>query len=319
MPDDSASVFEFMFPTEVWGPVSNLFSSSLSLVSFILFWFVILTVAATYVDSTKEIPGAWNPWAIFWIIALNALLLLIIAWWFSPVELPYIGEVLSSAPNTCIAPHGSLENGLCYKDCEAGFHGYLTRCYADKFGRGVGTAVGFAHPGAAKNSWCPDGWVDDLLLCRSPIKWDNCGFKDLFGTCWPKPSGGQVEEKRPICPGPSDFGPDYRQEYWKWRDSNGKGDPAPGETLVEANAANHKTCADVERLNDKHSDLVDGLCYKPCPKDYPERYPAEPYHCYKGGRTSYERGVGRVPPAFRLLKKYAVNIPPKIPTDTALI
>jgi hypothetical protein len=310
MPDDTASVFEFMFPTEVWEPVSKLFSSSMSLASFILFWFVILTIGATYVDVTKEIPGAWNPWAIFWFVALNVLLVLLIAWWFSPVELPYIGEVLSSAPNTCVGEYGSLEVGMCYKNCEPGYHGRLTTCYADTFGRGIGIPVGLAHKDATPGSWCPKDWTDDGALCRAPLGWnDRCVNWGLLG--WSGcATGGQVEAKQSICPGPGDFGSDYKGEYWKWRASNGKGDPVPGETLVQANAANNKTCADLDRLNDKHSDLVGMLCYKPCPKDYPEKYPGAPYMCYKGGRTSYDRGPGRAPPAFRLLKKYAVNIPP---------
>jgi len=304
-----------MFPSEIWGPISNLFSSSMATASFVLFWFMIVLVGATYLDTTKMIPGAWNPWMIFWFFALNALLILLIAWWFSPIELPYIGEVLSGAPNSCVGEYGSLETGMCYKNCEPGFHGAVTGCYADTVGRGIGIAVGMAHKDAANNSWCPSGWVDDGLLCRAPITWDNCGYKDLLGTCWPKASGGQVEVKQSICPGPQDFGPDYLHEYWKWRASNGKGDSVPGETLVEANSANHKTCADIDQLNDKHSDLADGLCYKPCPKDYPEKYPGASWLCYKGGRTSYDRGIGHAPPMFRLLHKYPINIPPHIPVD----
>lgn len=282
---------------------------------FVLFWVAVVMIGATYVDVTKTIPGAWNPWVIFWFVALNALLLLLIAWWFSPVELPYIGEVLSSAPNSCVGGHPSLEDGLCYKNCDPAFHGRGIECLADTVRRGVGVPIGMAHKGAAHDSWCPSEWVDDGLVCRSPIKWDSCGYK-LFGLCVAKQIGmGQVEAKQAICPGPTDFGPDYLHEYWKWRDANAKEDPAPGETDVQANAAGHKNAADIAQLNDKHSDLVDGLCYKPCPKDYPERYPGAPYLCYKGGRTGYYRGDGLIPPAFRLLKKYPVNIPPHIPVD----
>lgn len=308
-----SDTFEFMFPSEIWAPISNLFSSSMATASFVLFWVAIVMIGATYVDVTKTIPGAWNPWVIFWFVALNVVLLLLIAWWFSPVELPYIGEVLSSAPNTCLGSHPSLEDGLCYKNCDPGFHGRGVQCLADTFGRGVGKVVGMAHKDAANNSWCPSGWRDDGLFCAGKVSCFSISECFNEGKCGC--SGGQSEAKQPICPGPTDFGPDYLHEYWKWRASNAKGEPVPGETLVEANAGNRRTCADLDQLNDKHSDLVDGLCYKPCPKDYPERYPGAPYMCYKGGRTGYYRGDGRIPPAFRLLKKYPVNIPPHVPVD----
>jgi hypothetical protein len=139
----------------------------------------------------------------------------------------------------------------------------------------------------------------------------NWGFGNWSGCA----TGGQIEVKQATCPPPSDFGGDYLTEYWKWRTANEKGDPVPGETLVEANAANHKTCADVEEVNDKHWDNVDGTCYKPCPKDNPVHVPMAPYQCYKGGDVSYDRGAGRIPPAFRLLRKYAINIPPHAPVD----
>jgi hypothetical protein len=308
-----SDTFEFMFPSEIWAPISNLFSSSMATASFVLFWVAIVMIGATYVDVTKTIPGAWNPWVIFWFVALNVVLLLLIAWWFSPVELPYIGEVLSSAPNTCLGSHPSLEEGLCYKNCDPGFHGRGVQCLADTFGRGAGKIAGMAHKDAANNSWCPSGWDDQGLFCAGKV---SCfSITECFNEGKCGCSGGQSEAKQSICPGPTDFGPDYLHEYWKWRASNGKGDSVPGETLVEANSANHKTCADVDMLNDKHSDLVDGMCYKPCPKDYPEKYPGAPYLCYKGGRTSYDRGIGHAPPMFRLLHKYPINIPPHIPVD----
>ena len=309
-----------MFPSDIWGPISNLFSSSMATASFVLFWVAVVMIGATYVDVTKTIPGAWNPWVIFWFVALNALLLLLIAWWFSPVELPYIGEVLSSAPNTCIGTkpgdYGSLEGGLCYQNCRDGYHGFGVRCYADTTNIGASIFPGLAHKDADIDggSWCPKDWHDDGLTCRSPITWDNCGYKDLLGTCWPKASGGQVELKQAICPGPQDFSGDYMTEYSQWKRANAKGEPKAGETLVEANAANDKTCADVDRTNDKHWDNIDGLCYKSCPAGM-QHVPAMPYLCFKGGELSYDRGGGRVPPAFRLLKKYPVNIPPHAPVD----
>jgi len=55
---------------------------------------------------------------------------------------------------------------------------------------------------------------------------------------------------------------------------------------------------------DEYTDKVDGLCYKPCPKDRPYRIPGMPYLCYAGGDLVYDRGVGRAPPLASFLRKY---------------
>lgn len=50
---------------------------------------------------------------------------------------------------------------------------------------------------------------------------------------------------------------------------------------------------------DSDRELKDGLCYKKCPSNLPNRVPAMPYLCFKGSRgLSYGRGVGDVPPLF---------------------
>lgn len=46
-------------------------------------------------------------------------------------------------------------------------------------------------------------------------------------------------------------------------------------------------------------EMKDGLCYKKCPSNLPNRVPGMPYLCFKGTRgLSYGRGVGDVPPLF---------------------
>ena len=79
------------------------------------------------------------------------------------------------------------------------------------------------------------------------------------------------------------------------------------ETAVEANAAGHKTCADIDIVKGKHTERIDGLCYKKCPSDYPYHVPGMPYLCYKGGELSYDRGAGSPPPLFRLFEKYPIG------------
>jgi hypothetical protein len=50
---------------------------------------------------------------------------------------------------------------------------------------------------------------------------------------------------------------------------------------------------------DENTNFVDGLCYKKCPKNLPNRVPGMPYLCFKGSRgLSYGRGVGDAPPIF---------------------
>ena len=47
-------------------------------------------------------------------------------------------------------------------------------------------------------------------------------------------------------------------------------------------------------------EIKDGLCYRKCPKELPDRIPAMPYLCAKLTRgLSYGRGVGEIPPIFR--------------------
>jgi hypothetical protein len=50
----------------------------------------------------------------------------------------------------------------------------------------------------------------------------------------------------------------------------------------------------------------DGLCYRKCPKDLPNRIPGMPYLCYKGGPLSYGRGVGSVPSLIRFNRSFTL-------------
>jgi hypothetical protein len=55
---------------------------------------------------------------------------------------------------------------------------------------------------------------------------------------------------------------------------------------------------------DDHTERIDGLCYKKCPKELPNHIPGMPYLCYIGGDLSYGRGVGSAPYLTRLFGKY---------------
>jgi len=50
---------------------------------------------------------------------------------------------------------------------------------------------------------------------------------------------------------------------------------------------------------------ITGLCYRKCPDDLPERMPAAPYSCYKGGPLVTGRGWGRIPKMIRVGRTWA--------------
>jgi hypothetical protein len=309
MSNDSLSDFiSFLFPFEIWSVVGS------SITGFVLAVMMLtgIYLVILYLEKTWHLPGAWNPWVIFWGLMLNFLLVLLLAWWFGPFDFFGI-EFLSTTPNTCVGNKGSLEGGLCYENCRDGYHGFGVRCYANTYGIGVGTVIGLEP--------CPEetdgqgGWTNLGLTCsrwkRECVKWG-----PLFGATW---WTGCVEtvgrlDKGGLCPGPQDFSGNYDEEIKKWKKANDKPDPIRNpqtgemETEAEAKAAGHKTCEDIEIVGkDKHTERIDGLCYKKCPSDYPNHVPGMPYLCYKGGDLSYHRGGGSAPPLFRILKKYAIG------------
>lgn len=163
-------------------------------------------------------------------------------------------EIFSTTPHTCPKNKPELDAGLCYERCKPGYKGVGPVCWAKTEGIGIGVPIGLEP--------CPDGWSNDGLICREPIRcatgWDF--FKE---GC----SGGRLKGRLDgggIC--------DYkdRSKLPPWlRDG-------------------------------QHPDRVDGLCYRKCPKEYPQHVPAMPYLCYKGGPLSYGRGVGAVPSIVRI-------------------
>ena len=262
-----------------------------------------------YADTTREIPGAWNPWVLFWIVVTFGLIFLIIGFFIAPLKLFGI-ELMTTTPNTCVGDYGSSEGGLCYKNCNPGYHGFGVRCYADTVGIGIGKVIGLEP--CPENTDGQGNWTNLGLTCsrwkRECVKWG-----PLFGATW---WTGCVEtvgrlDKGGLCPGPQDFSGNYDDEIKKWKKSYDKPDPiidpttGKMETAVEANAAGHKTCADITQVGtDKNTERIDGLCYKKCPSDYPEHVPGMPYLCYKGGELSYHRGGGLIPSLYRFFGKY---------------
>jgi hypothetical protein len=104
-------------------------------------------------------------------------------------------EIFTLWPNTC-RPTEDYDAGLCYTKCKPGFHGIGPVCWADSVNIGVGTPVGLEK--------CPDGWSNDGLICREPIR-NDCSWKGLFGECWGRLVGGALRgrlDNGGTCPGP---------------------------------------------------------------------------------------------------------------------
>lgn len=206
-------------------------------------------------------------------------------------------EVLSLTPHTCPPDRSDLDAGLCYVPCRAGYSGVGPVCWADSVSVGIGKAIGLEP--------CPDGWNNDGLICREPIR-NDCSWKAL-GVCWGKLSGGRLRGRLNnggICDWPDKDKLPRWLTSWKNNALVYKGTfrEVPQDKVESTDPAT------VERkriMIATHPDRVAGLCYKKCPKDYPQRIPGMPYLCYKGGPLSYGRGVGTVPPITRLFGRYS--------------
>lgn len=186
-------------------------------------------------------------------------------------------EIFSTWPNTCPPNKSDLDAGLCYEKCRPGFKGVGPVCWAITKNIGIGKPVGLEP--------CPDGWANDGLICREPIK---CGSGwDFFKEgC----SGGRLRGRLNdggICDWPQD-----RSKLPSWLKEDG---------TIEQEVGRGKAKKIVKKkgLVATHPDRVDGLCYRKCPKEYPEHVPGMPYLCYKGEGLSYGRGVGSVPSMLR--------------------
>lgn len=181
-------------------------------------------------------------------------------------------EVFSMYPFTCTAPKADLQAGLCYEKCRAGYFGVGPLCLAKTEDVGIGKPIGLEP--------CPDGWANDGLTCREPIRCAS-GWDFFSEGC----SGGNVIgrlDNGGICDWPKnpDKLPDHLKETVRVRDPLSK--------------------RMVNKVVASHPDRIDGLCYRKCPKELPKHVPAMPYLCYRGGDLTYSRGIGSIPPPLRI-------------------
>jgi hypothetical protein len=178
-------------------------------------------------------------------------------------------RLFSTTPDTCPLDRPVLDAGLCYEKCDEGYHGVGPVCWADTVNIGPGV-LAEAKP-CSEMGLGPE-YRDDPLTCWKDLK---CTTK-CDGT-WDWSSGGFCKTK---CTGP---------------DLKLKGLKCPGRFQLSFLTKLLGGDSDTS----KNTDLVDGLCYKQCPKDKPNHVPGMPYLCMKGKRgISYGRGAGTVPPLF---------------------
>ena len=209
-------------------------------------------------------------------------------------------RLFATTPDTCPADRPVLDAGLCYEECEEGYHGVGPVCWADTTDIGPGVLADFRTcTGKYEEGGMGlhDGYTDIGLLCFYPGKWDaECEGgdegKDAFGNCFAwnvrlKIDPPDIKPKGLRCPGRT-------FQLTMLTDLLGEGlGKLSDMTGVDLGGSKLKTNID------DFKDLVDGLCYRQCPSDKPNHIGGMPYLCTKGERgLSYGRGAGTVPPLF---------------------
>ncbi len=188
-------------------------------------------------------------------------------------------RLFSTTPDTCPLDRPVLDAGLCYEECDEGYHGIGPVCWASTENIGPGALAEAKSCDEMKTN--PDDWVgiDMGLHCWNPpkceTKCDSTWDWSSGGFCKTKCSGGQTRLKGYKCPG--------RAAAW---------------TMFLTNVLGAITGGGSGNI-DEYTDLVASMCYRKCPKDKPNRIRGMPYLCTKGSRgLSYGRGAGTVPPLF---------------------
>lgn len=178
---------------------------------------------------------------------------------------------------------------VCYRNaCEPNEDEDTGLCYnkCDTGYKGIGPVcwANSTNVGTGQLKQCPSGWTNDGLTCREPItcdpvRWDDCCSKTWPGICWGCLRGGTCH----------------------------------GGTVKGRAAGSDLPCPKT------HPTQIDGLCYKQCPSNTPNRVKGMPYLCSAAssvgdgrGKTSYGRGVGRPKLKMKPVEKnpIAIAIPP---------
>lgn len=151
-------------------------------------------------------------------------------------------RIFAVTPHTCPANKPELDAGLCYEQCDIGYHGVGPVCWANTINIGIGKIPELHFRTETRKSWGSIG-------CTGGRPFRFQGYDDCYNVTFPVP-------------------------YQMCSEYNEDGKNVRG-------------------------DNVDGLCYKRCPKELPNRVKGMPYLCFSGSRgLSYTRGEGVVPPMF---------------------
>ena len=293
---DTKTFVSYVFPSELWTPFTSIFSGAGDIGLYILgvlFW---VTIAfyffSTWYQSYKA-SGSPSTFPIGVGILLLVLFILLICFSSSLGDLSVFGYNLFGV-NKCPSDKPDMNSGLCYTNCDAGYHGRGPVCWADTVSRGIGTPVGLAP--------CRDGYRTEGLICSS-VGWDSCRYNTIIG-CIGGFTGdiyGRLDSGG-VCPGPSDFGGDLN--------------------AFDGNYRNYIHSTDPNKEKGVHpevSPLIDGtnignMCYNRCPEGGWTHVPSMPYLCIrtKPGTNdaiplSYGRGAGVPPHWIKLLDKEQVK------------
>lgn len=300
------TVQDFLFPKELWMTIYNFLGPALStgytMGSYLIVTYLVFVFCREWYRS-YQVTGnaAMFPWGFAVLALILFIFILFCGWMFAS---PGGGFKLFGYNIVELsACDGSKEKdaGLCYDKCQADFHGVGPVCWANTFGIGAGTPVGLEP--------CKPGLTNIGLMC---VGWDGCLHKwhTIFGDAC---IGGPVFQGRldngGVCPGPSDFGGDlgaFDGNYQRFKSSADKPDPTPQEkTDPVRSQLGKKTSSDMNVVKDKHTERVDGMCYKSCPSGM-KHVPGMPYLCMKGDKLSYGRGAGTPPHLAKFLDRAQV-------------
>lgn len=180
-----------------------------------------------------------------------------------------------SDENTCPLYKPSFEDGLCYERCVKNYHGVGPICWANNY----------PNPGkSVELEPCPDGWSNDGLICREPIRWNGCKHRtpswEAFGRRW----GGD-------CIGGAEGG------SLKGRlDGGGICENTP-EGLLQKNKVTHESQLPRNKRPHNHKHAL--MCYKQCDEGMDFVHGMPSLCTANPNRLSYDRGVGDIPKMVR--------------------
>jgi hypothetical protein len=298
---DTKTIVSYVFPPELWTPFTSIFSGAGNIGLYILgvlFW---VTIAfyffSTWYQSYKA-SGSPSTFPIGVLVLFLVLFILLICFSASLGDVSVFGYNLFGM-NKCPSDKPDMNSGLCYTNCDAGYHGRGPVCWADTISRGIGTPAGLAP--------CRDGYRTEGLICSS-VGWDSCRYNTIIG-CIGGFTGdfyGRMDDGG-VCPGPSDFGGDLGAYDGNYRNYTASTDPDK-EKGVHPEATPLFNTPPIGRIHPPN------MCYKKCPDGGWTSVDGMPYLCIrtKPGTNdaiplSYGRGAGVPPHWIKLLDKEQVK------------